>query len=247
MNTLLRTVLRVGVYSVLRRLSLKVTVALALAALALLVSVSGARAAELAYVERTTNLSFSGTTPAGDQLVAATFTVGAATKVRIELSATTVKVRPGSTDDLSLYIDGTLIYEAFGSWRGQANDEFLTFSRAVYETVAAGEHTISLRAWTPSGGTGTIYSNARTDVDRAPIFFRISSEPLNGVDGAPGAAGDSTSCGSVGQPVCAVALGVDDRDRLDLAWWGIWGVVGLVLVLLVAPSFSSLLRVTRGM
>jgi len=44
-----------------------------------------------------------------------------------------------------------------------------------------------------------------------------------------------------------VALSGGDRERLDLAWYGVWAAVGLLLVLMIAPTFLNLLRVTRGM
>jgi hypothetical protein len=43
-----------------------------------------------------------------------------------------------------------------------------------------------------------------------------------------------------------VALSQDDRDRMDLSWWGTWALVGLMFVLIVAPRWFSAFRVTRG-
>jgi hypothetical protein len=39
-----------------------------------------------------------------------------------------------------------------------------------------------------------------------------------------------------------VALAPDDRDRLDLMWWGMWALVGLTFVLIVSPLMQSAFR-----
>ncbi len=44
-----------------------------------------------------------------------------------------------------------------------------------------------------------------------------------------------------------VALSESDRERFDLGWYGVWAIVGLLLVLMIAPRFTSALNVTRGM
>lgn len=43
-----------------------------------------------------------------------------------------------------------------------------------------------------------------------------------------------------------VALAPRDRERLDLAWWGIWGIVGLMIVGLFAPQWSRAFAFWRG-
>jgi len=39
-----------------------------------------------------------------------------------------------------------------------------------------------------------------------------------------------------------VALTTIDRNRLDLAWWGVWATVGLLFSLLVAPMMQRAFR-----
>lgn len=43
-----------------------------------------------------------------------------------------------------------------------------------------------------------------------------------------------------------VSLAPRDRERLDLAWWGIWGIVGLMLVGLFAPQWQRAFAFWRG-
>lgn len=42
-----------------------------------------------------------------------------------------------------------------------------------------------------------------------------------------------------------VALASDDRDRLDLAWWGMWALVGIMLAGLFAQKWHNSWRFTR--
>ncbi len=248
-NTLLRTVLRDGVYSVLRRLPLKVTVALALVALALLVSVSGARAAELAYAELSASVTVTSATQASptDLISAGAISFDGTTRVLVEGYAAQIDAGAAAKETQVDLWDGATNLGAVGGFGLTGSSGVyasIPFRFAKYVTPSAGSHTFRIAGWRVTGANWSFVSGTYYGTVYAPAFIRVSREP---VDGAPGAAGDSTSCGSVGQPTCAVALGAGDRDRLDLAWWGIWGMVGLILVLLVAPSFSSFLRVTRGM
>ncbi len=42
-----------------------------------------------------------------------------------------------------------------------------------------------------------------------------------------------------------VSLAPSDRQRLDLAWWGVWGLVGLTLCLLFSNKWHSAWRFLR--
>lgn len=111
MNTLLRSVIRAGVYTVIRRLPLKVTVAIALVALALLIQVSGARAATVApwtVIEKASDESVSNSAVLqADDALTFTTTSGAA----YEIEATVIYASPagGTAPDVNalLYEDAT--------------------------------------------------------------------------------------------------------------------------------------------
>jgi len=254
-NTLLRTILRGAIYGGLRRLGLAKTLALGAIALVALISVSGARAAELAYTVRTTSLNFTAATPAAaEELIAGTFDLAASTKVRVELSGPNVKYRAAVTDNLSLWIDGAETLERWASWRGGSADSFGGIERFSYLTLSAGTHTVSLRAHTYGTGTGSIYSN--TGGDLAPVVLRVSSEPIGGAAGPPGPtgpagppgpAGDSTSCGSIGQPDCAVVLGGDSQAALlDVRHAAAWTAGLLVFGLVVMPLWGRVFHRGEG-
>jgi hypothetical protein len=44
------------------------------------------------------------------------------------------------------------------------------------------------------------------------------------------------------QPAQRVALSGSDRERMDLAWWGVWAAVGVGLALLVLPRLFARFR-----
>lgn len=54
---------------------------------------------------------------------------------------------------------------------------------------------------------------------------------------------DPPTCNSVQLLQASIEAGVplssDDRDRIDLSWWGSWAIVGLLLVLIIVPAWNA--------
>lgn len=67
------------------------------------------------------------------------------------------------------------------------------------------------------------------------------TERLAAIDARLEAMDDATP----GTAAQRVALSAPDRERLDLAWYGMWAVVGLLLVLLVSQKWYGAWRFLR--
>lgn len=91
-----------------------------------------------------------------------------------------------------------------------------------------------------TGGGGSSTLAGLTDVDVTGVVngavLKYDSGLGKWIDGS-----DLDSGGAGG----AVALSDDDRERLDLIWWGVWGTVGFLAVLLFAQKWHVAWRFMR--
>lgn len=129
--------------------------------------------------------------------------------------------------------------------------------RVGTRVVVALAVTLILTGLRASGALGATYATscptpAGTDPACEALAERLEAV-VAAVEGAPDY---STVLGSIdantgggGEPSeisGTVALSGDDRDRLDLTWWGQWATVGLMFALMLAPRWFSAFRVTHG-
>jgi hypothetical protein len=130
---------------------------------------------ELAYAEKTTNTTVTGTSAATGQTIvtAPPITLDGATPIIVEFF-TPIVVTPGANvATLFNFFDGAtdLGYATQAMAAGSVVNFPLMARRKL--TPSAGDHTYSVRAWVPSG-TGTVYGGVGGQGNWFPSYIRIS-------------------------------------------------------------------------
>lgn len=252
MNTVLRAILRGVVWRLLPR-SKATLLILGIVAFVVLVLANGAKAdngsctgAVAANATLTCNLEFA--LPA----------------TRVTVLAEQVCVGAGTM--------GVQLYPQYAVGVNQTREQFLA-AELTQNLPCNGTATIAQRRWVAGGlkrfkltiqnadatNGRTIQSewfSENAPVDTVEIKnddgSAISVDEVDVVavkgDPDPDAERVHVECGDCDQAPGAVgslALEEEDRDRLDLSWWGTWSVVGLMLVLLLALSWNSSWRFWR--
>lgn len=190
---------------------------------------------EIGYAERTTTATITASAEASpDDVVSLGLLSYAAAPIVLTFFSPTID--PASALlRVSLWDGSTnlgMIWQALGS-SGTSG------AVAVFRlTPSAGSHTYRIRAFNAGGGTSTIYGGTAGAGNFAPITLRaalanpsiITQADLDAIENSSG----------------VVALDQAGMDRLDLIWWGVWALVGATFVLILAPRWSSVFRVTHG-